>query len=57
MLQGMAAGLPGGDPRRARLLRNASAHTSAALPWVTGEHYSGGHWLGTFALYLVTMTP
>ena len=21
---------------------------------VTGEHYEGGHWLGTFAVYLVT---
>ena len=57
MLQGIAAGLPRGDPRRVRLLRTASAHAGAALPWVTGEHYSGGHWLGTFALYLVTMSP
>jgi hypothetical protein len=21
---------------------------------VTGEHYEGGHWLGTFAVYLLT---
>jgi hypothetical protein len=21
---------------------------------VTGEHYEGGHWLGTFAVYLET---
>ena len=21
---------------------------------MTGEHYEGGHWLGTFAVYLVT---
>jgi len=21
---------------------------------VTGEHYEGGHWLGSFAVYLVT---
>lgn len=57
MLQGIAAGLPRGDPRRDRLLLNASRHANAALPWVTGEHYSGGHWLGTFALYLVTIAP
>lgn len=57
MLQGIAAGLPRGDPRRTRLLRSAAAHAGAALPWVTGEHYSGGHWLGTFALYLVTTQP
>ena len=24
------------------------------MPHVTGEHYEGGHWLGTFATYLVT---
>jgi hypothetical protein len=24
------------------------------LPAVTGEHYEGGHWLGTFAVYLTT---
>jgi hypothetical protein len=23
---------------------------------VTGEHYEGGHWLGTFAVYLTTRT-
>ena len=57
MLQGIAAGLPRGDPRRDRLLLNAFRHANAALPWVTGEHYSGGHWLGTFALYLVTIAP
>ena len=25
----------------------------AALPAVTGEHYEGGHWLGSFAVYLL----
>lgn len=29
-------------------------HALAALPHVTGEHYEGGHWLGTFAVYLST---
>ena len=32
----------------------ANQHRDAALPQVTGEHYEGGHWLGTFAVYLVT---
>jgi hypothetical protein len=54
MLEGMAAGLPGDDPRRASLLATAQAHADAALPHVTGEHYEGGHWLGTFAIYHVT---
>lgn len=57
MLAGIANGLPSGDPRIAALRRSSAVHAAAALPWVTGEHYSGGHWLGTFALYLVTMPP
>jgi hypothetical protein len=24
------------------------------MRYVTDEHYEGGHWLGTFAMYLVT---
>ncbi len=54
MLQGIASGLPQSDPRIPALLAAASAHASAALPAVTGEHYEGGHWLGTFAVYLTT---
>jgi hypothetical protein len=37
-----------------RLLEVAKQHRDAALPAVTGEHYEGGHWLGTFAVYLTT---
>jgi len=54
MLRGIAAGLPPADPRRAALLEASRRHAEAALPAVTGEHYEGGHWLGTFAVYLVT---
>ena len=32
----------------------ARAHREAGLAAVTGEHYEGGHWLGSFAVYLVT---
>jgi hypothetical protein len=53
MLRGIAAGLPPADPRRSTLERTASAHAQAALPAVTGEHYEGGHWLGSFAVYLL----
>ena len=54
MLEGIASGLPPND-RRIRALRAAAdAHAAAALPAVTGEHYEGGHWLGTFAVYLTT---
>jgi hypothetical protein len=54
MLEGIAAGLPPDDVRRAALLAATRAHRDAALPQVTGEHYEGGHWLGSFATYLVT---
>jgi hypothetical protein len=54
MLQGIAQGLPAGDARIAALRAAAAQHAAAALPAVTGEHYEGGHWLGTFAVYLTS---
>ena len=54
MLQGIAQGLAADDPRRDSLLHAAEAHSEAGLSSVTGEHYEGGHWLGSFAVYLVT---
>jgi hypothetical protein len=54
MLRGIAHGLPAGDERIAVLLDAAARHGAAALPAVTGEHYEGGHWLGTFAVYLTS---
>jgi hypothetical protein len=54
MLEGIAHGLPPSD-RRIPALREASdLHRDAALPNITGEHYVGGHWLGTFAVYLTS---
>ena len=32
----------------------ADEHAAEGLAAVTGEHYEGGHWLGTFAVYLLT---
>ena len=54
MLDGVAAGLPADDERRERLTALADAHATAGLAAVTGLHYAGGHWLGTFATYLLT---
>jgi hypothetical protein len=54
MLQGIAEALPEGDARAASLRRTAEKHSDAGLRAVTGEHYEGGHWLGTFAVYLLT---
>jgi hypothetical protein len=54
MLEGIASGLPAHDSRRAALQATAAAHAKAGLAAVTGEHYEGGHWLGSFATYLTT---
>ena len=54
MLEGILSSLPGDDPRRAALTSAAEAHRRAGLAAVTGEHYEGGHWLGSFAVYLTT---
>jgi hypothetical protein len=52
MLHGIASSLPPSDPRRAALIAAARIHSAAGMTGVTGEHYEGGHWLGTFAVYL-----
>ena len=54
MLEGILSGLPPNDPRRPALQAAAEAHRRAGLAAVTGEHYEGGHWLGSFAVYLVS---
>jgi hypothetical protein len=53
-LQGIAASLAPDDPRRAALLSAGAEHRDGGLAAVTGEHYEGGHWLASFATYLVT---
>jgi hypothetical protein len=54
MLEGIVSALPPGDRRAAALRATGADHRTAGLRAVTGEHYEGGHWLGTFAVYLVT---
>lgn len=54
MLEGILSALPTDDPRRPALQATADAHRRAGLAAVTGEHYEGGHWLGSFAVYLTT---
>jgi len=59
---GKLAHLDGLNLSRAWMLRAvglaglAEAHASAGLAAVTSEHYEGAHWLGTFAVYLLTST-
>ena len=54
MLEGIASALPPDDLRRKALSAAADAHRRAGLAAVTGAHYEGGHWLGSFAVYLTT---
>ena len=54
MLEGILSALPDDDHRRPALQTAADTHRRAGLAAVTGEHYEGGHWLGSFAVYLTT---
>jgi len=54
MLEGVISGLPAADRRIPALRSAAEAHRKAGLAAVTGEHYEGSHWLGSFAVYLVS---
>ncbi|MGB3624706.1 MAG: DUF2891 domain-containing protein [Henriciella sp.] len=53
-LEGIAAGLPQDDPRRESLLAAAEIHRETGIASVSDEHYSGSHWLASFATYLQT---
>jgi hypothetical protein len=54
MLEGILSALPRDDRRKAALQAAADSHRLAGLAAVTGAHYEGGHWLGSFAVYLTT---
>src|SRR5213080_2856891 len=54
MLEGIVSVLLPSDVRRNALSVAADEHRRAGLAVVTGEHYEGGHWLGSFAVYLTT---
>lgn len=53
-LEAIAAALPERDERIASLLAAAEIHRETGVASVSDEHYEGGHWLGSFATYLVT---
>ena len=53
-LRGIAAALPQNDALRTTLDRTAQAHAKAGLSQVFSGHYAGEHWLGSFAVYLLT---
>ncbi|MEH2401786.1 DUF2891 family protein [Nostoc sp.] len=54
MLEGIISGLANGD-RRIETLRSAAVHHRRhGLTDIVIEHYAASHWLGTFAVYLLT---
>ncbi|MGF1526083.1 MAG: DUF2891 domain-containing protein [Candidatus Competibacterales bacterium] len=57
MLEGIAAVLPLEDPRRNSLQVTAARHARQGLLGARGEHYAGGHWLASFAIYWGTLAP
>lgn len=53
-LEAIARALPEQDDRRASLLASAGVHAVSGIGAVSGENYAGGHWLASFATYLMT---
>lgn len=54
MLDGIVSKLPSADARRQPLTALARKLRQTGLDSITSEHYEGGHWLGSYALYLVS---
>jgi hypothetical protein len=54
MLEGIVSKLPTADLRRKAMTALAGTLKATGLESIKGEHYEGGHWLGSFAVYLVT---
>lgn len=54
MLEGIAAALAPDHRWRQALAAAAARHAAAGLAAVPAEHYAGSHWLGSFAVYLLT---
>lgn len=54
MLEGVLSKLPASDARRKPLAALAGKLRQAGLESIRSEQYEGGHWLGSFAVYLVS---
>ena len=54
MLEGVVSGLEADHPLRAPLAAAAVVHREAGLVGAADGNYAGTHWLGSFAMYLVT---
>jgi hypothetical protein len=53
-LKAIASALPASHPLRKPLQTSALRHLRAGVAYVNSGHYSGDHWLATFALYAIT---
>lgn len=53
-LEGVASALPKDDLRIAALMASSKLHREVGIAAVSDEHYSGSHWLASFATYLTT---
>jgi hypothetical protein len=56
-MRGIAGALGVDDPASQALTSSADRHTETALAHVASGHYEGEHWLGSFAVYLMTTPP
>jgi hypothetical protein len=54
MLDGILSQLPPADARRKPLAGLAARLRQGGIESIQGDHYEGGHWLGSFAVYLVS---
>ena len=54
MLDGILSRLPQTSARRPTLTALSLQLRHAGLASIQGDHYEGGHWLGSFAVYLVS---
>jgi hypothetical protein len=54
MLQGIVSALPEGHECYSVLERASARHAAAGLDGARGGDWMGTHWLGSFAVYLLT---
>jgi hypothetical protein len=54
MIEGILSVIGPTDRRRTTMADLATRLRNAGLASINSKHYEGGHWLGTFAVYLVS---
>jgi hypothetical protein len=54
MLEGIIEALPEHSEQRNQLDQLSKRNAQAGLIAIDESHYEGSHWLGTFAVYLIT---